>query len=165
MRDRDFSVSVIATATGTVSYTLRGDLEGIYVDVAAGSTQTVTLATSQQTLFTNASVTTDAWYPLRYALYGSTGSALTFATYGGTAASQTITTNTVLTYSATNMAAGATSPTTNSVLTYGTSPSTTATSNPLYGKAPLGGSVTLTVIGAAGTTATNATTVTVLYRQ
>lgn len=118
MDDRDFTVSVIGTATGTVSYVLRGELEGIYIDIAAGSTQTVTLASSEQTLFTKAGVASDVWYSLRYPQYGSTGSALE---------------------------------------------STGATTNTVYGKAPLAGDITLTVIGAAGTTATNSTTVTAIY--
>lgn len=115
------SVSVIGTATGTASRVIRGELEGIYINVAAGSTQTVTLATSEQTLFTKATITADTWYPLRYALYGSTGSALTFV--GGT----------------------------------------NNTANAWYGKAPLAGLVTLTVIGECATT--NTTTVTPIVSQ
>jgi hypothetical protein len=42
----------------------------------------VTVTSSQQTLFTKA-VTADGWFPLRYAMYGNTGSALTWTSYGG----------------------------------------------------------------------------------
>jgi len=151
MRERDFDFSVIATATGTVSYVLRGELQGIYIDVAAGSTQTVTVETDEQTLYTKAGVAADVWVPLLYPTYGSTGSALTFASYGGTI---NITTNTIEGYDGTD-------PTSSTILTY----YSTATSNPIYSKAALAGTVTVTVTGAAGTTATNASTITVVYDQ
>ncbi len=128
MRDRDFDFSVIATATNTAGpYVLRGDLHGIYIDVAANSTQTVTVAAQTsgaiQTLYTKAAITADVWVPLLYAQYGSTGSALTFV--GGT----------------------------------------NNTANVVYRNAPLAGPILVTVTGAAGTTATNASTVTVVYDQ
>jgi len=157
MNDRDYDFSVIGTATGSVSYVLRGELEGIYVDIAAGSTQTVTVASDEQTLFTK-SVTADAWYPVLYAAYGSTGSALTFASYGGTAGTPTITTNSVIVYGEDDAAIA-----TNTILTYAYAPSTTATSNPIYTKAPMAGPITVTVVGTG--TSTNATKVTVVYNQ
>jgi hypothetical protein len=85
MDDKDFSSTVVGAGTGTVSYVLRGELAGIYVDVetASTTTQTVTLASSQQTLFTK-DMSADGWYPLQYAQYGSTGSALTFDSTTGT---------------------------------------------------------------------------------
>lgn len=113
MNDRDFAVSVIGTATGTVTYVLRGELYGMYVDIAAGSTQSVVVASAEQTLLNISAATADAWYPLRYQQKGSTGSNITNE----------------------------------------------------YGAAPMAGAITLTVTGASGQTATNATTVTVVYDQ
>ena len=156
MQDRNFTVSVIGNATGTVSYVLRGELHGIYIDVAASSTQTVTLASDEQTLYTEAGITADAWRPLLFPQYGSTGSALVLNTYGGTASTTTTTTNSLIEYGTNNAAIA-----TNSIITYGVAPATTATANPVYGRAPLAGDITLTVIGAGGT-ATNSTTVTVV---
>jgi hypothetical protein len=67
----------VAASTNAVTLVCRGELYGIYVNVGTPTTrtQTVTVASAQQTLFTKA-MTADGWYPLMYRQYGSTGSAL-----------------------------------------------------------------------------------------
>lgn len=84
MDDKTFGAGqTIAGSTNTYTLALRGELYGVYINVGTATTrtQTVTVASAQQTLFTKA-VTADGWYPLQYPQYGSTGSALTFV--GGT---------------------------------------------------------------------------------
>jgi hypothetical protein len=126
MDDKDFSATVAGTSTGTAAYVIRGELEGIYIDVttATTTTQTVTLASSQQTLYTK-DISADVWVPLRFVQYGSTGSALT----------------------------------------YYTGNETNWTSTAVYGKAPLAGSVTLTVVGKNAASTTNTTAVKVIYNK
>lgn len=67
------------SAAGAVSATtplvLNGYVDAIVVDVAADTTQTVAVATSDETIFTG-SVTADGVYRPRAALVGSTNAAL-----------------------------------------------------------------------------------------
>jgi hypothetical protein len=127
------SGTTIAASTSTVSYVIRGELEGIHIDVGTATTrtQTVTVASEQMTLFTKA-CTADAMYLPRYAMHGNTGSAITFNTY-----------------SATNMAAGVTA----------------AQAQTWYGKAPLAGKITVTVVGNNGASKTNTTAVTLIVNK
>jgi len=84
MDDKVFPVATTVAASATTNtINMRGELFGIYVDVGTATTrtQTVVVATAQQTLL-NKAVVADTWFPLEYPLYGSTGSALTFV--GGT---------------------------------------------------------------------------------
>jgi hypothetical protein len=117
MDDRDFSFSQLGAATSTVSYVLRGELEGVHIDVAPVTTQMITVTTAQQILYSNATVTADAWLPLRYAMVDSSGTSLI------------------------------------------------NTTNNVYEKAALAGSVSVLVLGKNGATTTNATTVKVIYKQ
>ena len=105
MDDRDYSVAVIGTATNSQSFVLRGELEAVYVTIPASATGTVTVATSQGTVFTKSALTASGVYFPRVALQTTAGAAATFV--GGT----------------------------------------NNTANAWYGKAPLAGSVTVTVIG------------------
>ena len=121
MDDRDYKVAVTGATTNSVSYVLRGELEAVHVDVPAGATGTVTVATSQGTVFSKAAIDADAVYFPRVALMTTAGVAATFV--GGT----------------------------------------NDTANAWYGKAPLAGPVSVTVIG----TGTNAATynVKVIYKK
>jgi len=127
------ALSTVGASTNSKSYVLRGTLEGVYINVGTPTTrtQTVTIASSQQTLFSLAA-TADGWYPLQYAQYGSTGSALTFNTYG-----------------ATNVAAGA----------------SVAYAQTWYGKAPLAGTITVTVVGGNDAAVTNTTEAIVVFSK
>jgi hypothetical protein len=82
MEAQEFSATAITTAAKTNSYVLRGELYAVYVDCAAGKTNTVTITDSFGTIFTKAALTADALYPLLYPAYSSAAAALTFV--GGT---------------------------------------------------------------------------------
>lgn len=85
MDNRDFAVSCVTISTNTTAYTLRGELYGVYVDCPANKTGTVTVTTSQGTVFAKSAMTTDAmFYPVVPLNIASTGSAATFTTYGET---------------------------------------------------------------------------------
>jgi hypothetical protein len=130
MDDKKFETTVVGVETGSVSYVIRGELEGIYIDVQTPTvtTQTVTFATGQQTLLTK-DFSADTWVPLKFAQYGSTGEALTFNTY------------------------------------YATSDVAVANAQTWYDKAPLAGTVTMTVIGKNNASSTNKTTATLIYSK
>ena len=126
MDNKEFAAAkqTIAGSTNSQTLVLRGLLEGVHIDVGTATTrtQTVTVASAQQTLFTKA-VTADGWYPLQYAQYGSSATALTFV--GGT----------------------------------------NDTANPWYGKAPMAGDITVTIVGGNAANVTNTTTVTLIYSK
>jgi hypothetical protein len=77
MDDRDYQITVIATATNSVSYVLRGELEGVYVEVPTGKTGTVTVASEQATLFSKADIAATTYFPVRIPLVSTAGVALT----------------------------------------------------------------------------------------
>lgn len=56
-----FTLSTATTNVASKAYVIRGQIEGIYVDVTANKTQTVAVATAQDT-FLSASITADAMY-------------------------------------------------------------------------------------------------------
>lgn len=62
MWDTDFAIAAVSTNATAKTVTLRGELHSVYVDVAAGSTGTVTVASAQGTLFTKTALTTDTWF-------------------------------------------------------------------------------------------------------
>jgi len=82
MDDRYYSVTVIATATNSQSFVLRGELEAVAITIPTGSTGTVTVATQQGTVFSAAGLTASAVYFPRVALSTTAGVAATFV--GGT---------------------------------------------------------------------------------
>ena len=186
MDTKDFTATVVGTGTGTQSIVIRGSLEGVYVTVPSGGTATVTIATSEQTLFTK-SCTSSAFYPILVPAYGSTGAALTQSAYGSTYA-VTTNSNTILTPStayalvaytttAVNVSGEVTTtntyvgyymnPTettkTNTVTTYNLVPTDTATANVVYTKPAMAGTVTATFVGANGASVTNAWAATVVF--
>jgi hypothetical protein len=59
---------------------LRGELEGVYVDVADNKTNVVLVSAPEGTLFTK-TVSSDAFYPIRVPLYDTSGVALTETHY------------------------------------------------------------------------------------
>ena len=86
MDDKDYNIAVVGSTTNTASYVLRGALEGVYVNVPAGTlTGTVTVATEQETLFTRA-ITANGMYRPRVSTHTTAGAAATFNTYSNTAA-------------------------------------------------------------------------------
>ena len=86
MDSKDYNIAVIGNTTGSASYVVRGELEGVYVNVPAGTmTGTVTVATSQETLFTRA-ITADGMYRPRVSTHTTAGAAATFNVYSNTAA-------------------------------------------------------------------------------
>jgi hypothetical protein len=120
MDTKDFSATVVGTATGTQSYVIRGELEGVYVTVPSGGTATVTIASREQTLFTK-SCTASAFYPILIPAYGTTGSALTQSAYLST--------------------------------------------NVVYTKAAMAGSITATFVGENAASVTNSWKATILYSR
>ena len=86
MEDREFGCSVIGTATSTVTYVLRGELQAVNVDFTAGRTGTVTVASDELTLFSKADIAADATFLPRAATHDKGGVVLTNATFGGYAA-------------------------------------------------------------------------------
>jgi hypothetical protein len=83
MQALDFAVAVSGTSTNSRAYTVRGTVEGVYVTVPTGATGTVTVATTEQTLFTK-SCTASAFYPVQVPVYTTAGAAATFNTYSAT---------------------------------------------------------------------------------
>ena len=82
MDSKDYNIAVIGNTTGSASYVVRGELEGVYVNVPAGTmTGTVTVATAHETLFTRA-ITADGMYRPRVSTHTTAGAAATFV--GGT---------------------------------------------------------------------------------
>lgn len=61
MDSAKFTLSTVTTNVGSKAFVIRGQIEGIYVDVTAGKTQTVAVATAQDT-FLSASITSDTMY-------------------------------------------------------------------------------------------------------
>ena len=182
MVDRDFAMDVVTTGTNSVTYTLRGILESVYIDAPASKTGTVTVSSTEATLLTVSSTATDANYFPRAAMHTTAGAAATFNAYSTSA-----TTNSVLSYSTSwtittnNQVVWSTSNTpvaiaTNTILTY--APSQTITTNSVvtynagtagaqtwYTKQAMAGAITVQVVGAAGTTGTNTWTITLIYDQ
>lgn len=77
------SASTITTAGFTNSYIVRGEVEGVIVEIPTAKTATVTIATaSGVTLYTGTALTsaTDGYVPIRYQAKGSTGTGLTWIT-------------------------------------------------------------------------------------
>ena len=63
--------------TNTATYTgAEGWLESVYVDVAASSTQTVTIASANETILTLTSLAADGMYRPRLTTHGNTGVAV-----------------------------------------------------------------------------------------
>jgi hypothetical protein len=83
MEDREFACTVIGTATNTVTYVLRGELQAVQVDMTTPSTCTVTVASDELTLFSKASITADATYLPRVATHDNAGTVITNASFGG----------------------------------------------------------------------------------
>lgn len=121
MDDKTYNVTVIGTTTNSANVVLRGELEAVKIDVPNGATGTVTVATSDGTVFSKADIAADVIYFPRVALHTTAGVAATFV--GGT----------------------------------------NDTANAWYGKAPLAGDVTVTVIGQSA--GTNAYSVKVIYNK
>jgi hypothetical protein len=84
--NKDFNIAVVGNTTNSASYVIRGALEGVYVNVPAGTmTGTVTVATAHETLFTRA-ITADGIYRPRVSTHTTAGAAATFNVYSNTAA-------------------------------------------------------------------------------
>lgn len=62
MLTRDYSVTVISTATNSQSLVVRGELAGVWIDAPANATGTVSVATRGATIFTASAVTADVTY-------------------------------------------------------------------------------------------------------
>jgi hypothetical protein len=77
-----YKVSVIASETNSATYVLRGTIESIYVDIAALSTNTVTITSDQGTIFTKAGIIADTQFFPRAAGQTTAGAAYTFSTLG-----------------------------------------------------------------------------------
>lgn len=120
--------SLVTTNSATSSQVLYGEIEAVWVDVAETKTNVILITDSYGTIFSE-TVSSDALKPIRFPVYGATGSALTES------------------YSIWNNI-------TNSVGT-----------NPLYGKRPVAGKVTMRAAGAADTTGTNSVTITVFWKK
>jgi hypothetical protein len=82
--DTDFAVSLVGTNTAAKTYVIRGELEGVYVDVPANATNTVVITSKQGTLLSKASIAADVWYLPRLATHTTAGAAATFNVYSST---------------------------------------------------------------------------------
>lgn len=72
--------SLVSTNSDSDTYTVRGLLEGVYVDVAALKTNTILITTTEGTLFSK-DVSTDAFFPIRIPMYSTQGAALYSGAY------------------------------------------------------------------------------------
>lgn len=84
MNDITVSYTLITTNSDSDTYVLRGELEGVYVDVAATKTNAVLITDEYGATLFNAAVSSDLFYPIRVPLYGTTGSLITFIGGGAT---------------------------------------------------------------------------------
>jgi hypothetical protein len=83
MDNKPFTGTPNGATAVTNNLVLRGELEGIHIDVTAPATNTVTVTDEYgRTLFTKSGIAADAYYGLVFAKYTSTGAAATFV--GGT---------------------------------------------------------------------------------
>lgn len=161
MDDQDFAMgNIVGAATNTKTYALHGTLEGVYVDITASATCTVTVASDETTLFTLAGIVADALYNPRATMHTTAGAAATVNAYNFSYATTT-TTNSVITWGGTNSLVA----TTNSVITYAVTPTAAAAAQSVYGKQVMSGDVTVTVVGQNAATFTNAPTVTILFER
>ena len=119
--------------TSTASYVVRGTIESIYVDITAGTTSTVTVADSYGTVFSQAAIIADAQFFPRVAGQTTAGTALTMTLLGSN--NDGATSNTV-----------------------------TSASGGIGGcqKIAVAGDVTVTVVNAIETTATNTPVITLI---
>jgi len=79
MDNRPYSLTVIGAAVGSTNqatYTIRGELEAIAITRPSGGTATVTVATSDKTIFTLANTAASAVYHPRAIVHGVTGAAM-----------------------------------------------------------------------------------------
>lgn len=88
MDDVTFTLSSVTNLTDSATYVVRGYVEAVNVVIPANKTATVSIATaSGVTLFSKAMTSaTDGYFPIRYPVYGSTGSLLTYQATAGAAA-------------------------------------------------------------------------------
>ena len=82
MDSEPFSTTVIGATTNTRTIVVRGMLEGVKVDITAGQTCSVAVASAQLTLFSKSGIAADATYLPRAAVHSTAGAAITFV--GGT---------------------------------------------------------------------------------
>lgn len=75
--------SLITTNSDTASQVCRGDVEAVWVDIVALTTNTVLITDEHGTIFSK-DVTADSLLPLRFPTYGSTGTALSEANSAAT---------------------------------------------------------------------------------
>jgi hypothetical protein len=113
MDDKDYNFTLVSTAAYTNSYTLRGTVKAVEVDVAAGSTQTVAITSGKATLFSK-SCTADARYDLLYPAYGYDATALTLVS-GTNNVANVVYKETAVAGPVTVIATGATGATTNAL--------------------------------------------------
>ena len=78
MDDRLFAMPIIGVNTNVKTYVLRGELEGIHVDVPTAGTCTVTVTSEEMTVFSKASIAADTYFSPRLALSKTDGAAATF---------------------------------------------------------------------------------------
>ena len=82
MDARDFELAVTGTNTTAKTYTVRGSLEAVYVEVPEGAqTGKVTVASSELTLFEKDAVAASAAFLPRAATHTAAGAAATNAWY------------------------------------------------------------------------------------
>jgi hypothetical protein len=141
MDSKDFTATVVGTATGTQSIVIRGSLEGVYVTVPTGGTGTVTIATAEQTLFSK-SCTASEFYPILVPAYTSTGSQI--GTYS------------TVTYTNTGVNDSGGTISTNLFIGRYVAPG-------VYTKPAMAGTVTATFVGANGAGVTNSWKATVFF--
>jgi len=83
MDDVSVSATLVTTNSQSWTYVLRGEIQGVYVDVAAGKTNAVLITSGEQTIF-NANVASDSYFPLLAPAFSTTGVALTEIISGST---------------------------------------------------------------------------------
>jgi hypothetical protein len=84
MDDVTYSLSAITTNQDSAAYTVRGQVEAVYVSIPATKTATVSLATASGVTIFSKSMTsaTDGYFPVLFPAYSSAGVALTSLTSG-----------------------------------------------------------------------------------
>ena len=76
MEKVDFKATVVGNTTQAVSYVLRGEVMGIFCNTTLG-TATVSVASSEQTIFSKAAIAADAMFNVRGLLHDAGGTNIT----------------------------------------------------------------------------------------
>lgn len=160
MDTKDYPLAVTGTGTTSNSFVIRGEIEAVsIVTVPTGATGDVTITSGEDTIFAKTGIAAAATYHPVTPIHTYAGVAATVASYSATY-TVTATTNEVITWYGDGSSTNETGAViqnlaqTNTVITHRLAPASATTSNPLYGKFAVAGSVRVNIDGKSATNGT-----------